>query len=105
SLLEQGFALLHVRSPSVCRPLIAIGVFATDMQRHFGYCPAGVRLQSIGPPIHGDQTYTVTIMTSLTGDHPLWMSAPTHGINDASCFLAFVSAVLAQGVFTCWCIV
>ena len=68
-----------------------------DLQRTHGYAPAGERLESKGATIFGDQTYSVTALTTLTGARPIFISPPRHGSNSSSDFMRFICAVIEQG--------
>jgi len=45
-------------------------------------------------------TYSITVVTTLTGDQPLFVSAPRVGSNEGDDFLEFVLLLVEEGVLT-----
>jgi len=72
------------------------------MQMQRGYTAAGHRLERVGVPVfHDSSSYSVTCLTSLSTERPLYLSEPTAGMNTAAHFTAFVFGVIEQGLPRC----
>jgi len=66
---------------------------ARELRRQHGWAEKG-RALSVAHDKTGDCTYTVTLLTSLVNDPPIFITHPHDGRNDAFDFLAFVIAII-----------